>query len=51
MYGHIYYTHKIIIPLILLLLEVIKEGVRIGEWIYRPLIHTTRNYKQLQRHR
>jgi hypothetical protein len=27
------------------------DGVSIGENIYLPLIHTTRNYKQLQRHR
>jgi hypothetical protein len=27
------------------------DGVWIGEWIYWPLIYTTRNYKQLQRHR
>jgi hypothetical protein len=27
------------------------DGVWIGEWIYWPLIHTTRNYKHLQRHR
>jgi hypothetical protein len=25
------------------------DGVLIGEWIYSPFIHTTRNYKQLQR--
>jgi hypothetical protein len=27
------------------------DGVWTGEWIYWPLIHTTWNYKQLQRHR
>jgi hypothetical protein len=27
------------------------DGVWIGEWIYWPLIHTTRNYKQLQHRR
>jgi hypothetical protein len=26
------------------------DGVWIGEWIYWPLIHTTQNYTQLQRH-
>jgi hypothetical protein len=27
------------------------DGVSIGEWIYWLLIHTIRNYKQLQNHR
>jgi hypothetical protein len=27
------------------------DGVWIGYWIYRPLLHTTRNYKQLQCYR
>jgi hypothetical protein len=30
---------------------VTRDGVWIGEWIYWPLIHTTRNYKQLLRYR
>jgi hypothetical protein len=29
---------------------VTTDRVWVGEWIYWPLIHTTRNYKQLQRH-
>jgi hypothetical protein len=27
------------------------DGVWIGYWVYWPLIHTTRNYRQLQRYR
>jgi hypothetical protein len=30
---------------------VTKDGVWIGGWTYWPLTHTTRNYKELQRHR
>jgi hypothetical protein len=37
--------------LILSRTAVIIERVWIGEWIYWPLIHTTRKFKQLQRHR
>jgi hypothetical protein len=32
-------------------LGVIIDGVWIGDTIYWPLIHTTRNYKELQRYR
>jgi hypothetical protein len=32
-------------------LRVTIDGVWIGEWIYWPLVHPTRNYKHLQRYR